>query len=84
MPYLRLTQREAELSARFSVRAFIVTWGELESWWSHYDLDELAHELTDEQTIAFFATVNGTVEFSEQLRKARARIRDGRPLLRAL
>lgn len=75
---------EAELSARFSVRAFVVTWGELESWWSHYDLDELAHELTDEQTIAFFATVNGTVEFSEQLREARARMRDGRPLLRAL
>ena len=69
---------------RYPVRAFIHTWGELTQWWTHYDPDQLATELTDEQIDAFFATVDGTVEFTEQLRQARARMRSGRPLLRAL
>lgn len=75
---------ESALPLRYSVRAFVITWGEMESWWSHYDLDELAVELTDGQVDAFFATVDGTVEFTERLREARARMRSGRPLLRAL
>lgn len=78
------SQAENALPLRYSVRAFVMTWGEMVSWWSHYDLYELAVELTDEQIDAFFATVDGTVEFTEQLRQARARMRSGRPLLRAL
>lgn len=66
--------------ARFPVRAFVLTWGELDDWWTHYDLDELAVELTDEQAEAFYTTASGTAEFADQLRTARA----GRPLLRAL
>lgn len=34
--------------ARYAVRAFVLTWTELDSWWLHYDLDELATQLTDE------------------------------------
>ncbi|MFZ2481737.1 MAG: chromosome partitioning protein ParB, partial [Propioniciclava sp.] len=34
--------------ARYAVRAFVLTWTELDSWWLHYDLDELAAQLTDE------------------------------------
>jgi ParB family chromosome partitioning protein len=70
------------------VRAFVLTWGDLEAWWTHYDVDELAVELTDEQAEAFFAAVEGTTEFADQLRTARttalAAESAGRPLLRAL
>lgn len=70
--------------ARFSVRAFVLTWGDLEAWWTHYDVDELAAELTDEQIEAFFAAVAGTVEFADRLRTAHAAAPSDRPLLRAL
>lgn len=73
-----------EEPARFSVRAFVLTWGEMEAWWTHYDVDELAAELTDEQIEAFFAAVEGTVAFADRLRTARAGAQPDRPLLRAL
>lgn len=78
---------EDERPARYPVRAFVLTWGDLEAWWTHYDVDELAVELTDEQAEAFFATVEGTIEFADQLRTARTTVAAepaGRPLLRAL
>ncbi len=43
-----LTGVDGEL-VRYPVRAFIHTWGELTEWWTHYDPDQLAAELTDEQ-----------------------------------
>lgn len=70
--------------ARFPVRAFVLTWGDMEAWWTHYDVDELAAELTDEQIETFFTTVEGTTEFADQLRAARADAPSERPLLRAL
>lgn len=77
---------EDEGPARYPVRAFVLTWGDLEAWWTHYDVDELAVELTDEQAEAFFATVEGTTEFADRLRTARIAASEsaGRPLLRAL
>ena len=68
---------------RYPLRAFVQTWGELANWWTHYDADTLARELTDEQFDNFLATVEGTTGFAEALRTAR----DGtavRPRLRAL
>lgn len=76
-----------EEPARYPVRAFVLTWADLEAWWSHYDVDELAVELTDEQAEAFFATVEGTTEFADRLRTARTAAASesaARPLLRAL
>lgn len=81
-PRHRIT--EDDQPARFPVRAFALTWGELEAWWTHYDVDELAAELADEQAEAFLATVAGTVEFAERLRAARTTTQSDRPLLRAL
>ena len=75
---------EDDQPARFPVRAFVLTWGDMDGWWTHYDVDELAAELTDEQVEAFFATVAGTTEFADQLRTARTEAPSGRPLLRAL
>lgn len=78
---------EDERPPRYPVRAFVLTWGDLEAWWTHYDVDELAVELTDEQAEAFFAAVEGTIEFADQLRTARTTVAAepaDRPLLRAL
>ena len=74
---------------RYPVRAFVLTWSELADWWTHYDLDQLVAELTDEQIDSFLATVEGTSRFGEQLRAARDRERGddpvrGRGHLRAL
>lgn len=74
---------------RYPVRAFVLTWRELAEWWTHYDLDQLAAELTDEQIDSFLATAEGTGRFGMQLRAARDRLRGddpapGRGHLRAL
>lgn len=56
---------------RFPVRAFVLTWTELAGWWTHYDAEQLATELEEEQVSVFLATVEGTVAFADQLRAAR-------------
>lgn len=68
---------------RYPLRAFIQTWGELADWWTHYDADALAAELTDEQFENFLATTDGTVRFADALRAAREGAAE-RPRLRAL
>lgn len=75
---------------RYPVRAFVHTWTELTGWWTHYDIDELARELDDEQFETFLATVEGTRRFADELRAARTRLSADdaaltrRPQLRAL
>ncbi|MEW1974626.1 ParB N-terminal domain-containing protein [Microbacterium profundi] len=68
---------------RYPVRAFIQTWGELANWWTHYDADTLARELTDVQFENFLATVEGTTRFAETLHAAREDTAE-HPHLRAL
>ena len=68
---------------RYPVRAFIQTWGELTDWWTHYDTDTLAAELTAEQLENCLATADGTVRFADALRAAREGTAE-RPRLRAL
>ena len=68
---------------RYPLRAFVQTWGELTDWWTHYDADTLAAELTDEQFENFLATTDGTVRFADALRAAREGATE-RPRLRAL
>ncbi len=86
----RTTSADSAGTARYSVRAFVLTWDDLIAWWTHYDTDELAAQLTDEQAESFFATVEGTVQFAAQLRTARHHSTgapgedDERPRLRAL
>lgn len=63
----------AAAAGRWPVRAFVLTWQELESWWTHYDPEELVAELTLDQIDAFLATAAGTSEFAARLRAARDR-----------
>src|SRR5690625_67720 len=51
-------------------RRFVLIWNELESWWTHYDADTIAAELTPEQVTAFLTIVTGTQTFADQLRTA--------------
>lgn len=55
---------------KWPVRAFVLTWRELESWWTHYDINELVAELTLDQIHGFLATAAGTAEFATRLRTA--------------
>lgn len=57
--------------SRYPVRAFVLTWGELAGWWRHYDAEDLAAELSDEQVDSFLDTAEGTHRFAEELRSAR-------------
>lgn len=60
-----------EGAARLGARAFVLTWTDLDFWWTKYDLDQLVADLTDEQADSFYATVEGTVAFADELRIAR-------------
>ncbi|MDN5759732.1 MAG: chromosome partitioning protein ParB, partial [Tomitella sp.] len=60
----------------YPVRAFVLTWTELAQWWTHYDAEQLATELTDEQIESFLTAVGGTSRFAEELRAARDRLAD--------
>lgn len=65
--------------ARYPVRAFLLTWTELVDWWTHYDADELAAALTDEQIETFLRTAEGTRAFADTLRAARDRHHGSQP-----
>ena len=68
---------------RYPVRAFVQTWGELANWWTHYDIDVLAVELTDDQYENFLTVAEATARFADDLRSTRGS-RDAKPILRAL
>lgn len=59
--------------ARYPVRAFVLTWGEMDQWWTHYDAEHLAAELSDEQIDSFLTTAEGTSRFADELRALRDR-----------
>ncbi|UPW02910.1 ParB N-terminal domain-containing protein [Rhodococcus pyridinivorans] len=69
-PRSRPTPEDGE-PARYPVRAFVLTWCELDQWWTHYDAEHLATELTDEQIESFLTTVEGTSRFADELRALR-------------
>lgn len=50
---------------QYPVRAFIVTWTELDQWWTHYNPTMLATELTDEQAATFLRVIKHTIAFAD-------------------
>ena len=58
----------AGVPGRWPVAAFIQTWTSLSDWWTHYDVEELAGELTDEQATIFLDVAEGTAAFAARLR----------------
>ena len=55
---------------QYPVRAFVVTWTELDQWWTHYDPAVLAVELTDEQVTTFLRVIEHTIAFADALQAA--------------
>lgn len=55
---------------QYPVRAFVVTWTELDQWWTHYDPAVLAVELTDEQVATFLRVIEHTIAFGDALQAA--------------
>ncbi|QVQ51355.1 ParB N-terminal domain-containing protein [Spiractinospora alimapuensis] len=55
----------------WTARSFVVIWGELVDWWTHYDPAVLAGELTEEQIEMFLTIADGTARFATALRAAR-------------
>lgn len=58
---------------QYPTRAFVHTWTEMTGWWTHYDVTDLAQELTDEQVETFLDTAEQTARFATRLREARRR-----------
>ncbi|ROZ64643.1 chromosome partitioning protein ParB [Kocuria soli] len=56
----------------WTTRSFLVIWGELTDWWTHYDPTQLARELTDEQIEMFLTIAAGTTAFAAALSTARS------------
>lgn len=55
---------------QYPVRAFVVTWTELDQWWTHYDPAMLAIELTNEQVATFLRVIENTIAFTDALKAA--------------
>lgn len=55
---------------QYPVRAFVVTWSELDQWWTHYDPAVLAVELTDEHVATFLRVIEHTIAFADALQAA--------------
>lgn len=62
---------------RHSLRAFLLTWTELDGWTRHYDLDQLARELSKEEFARFDRVVTETAAFRDRLSAARSTNRAG-------
>lgn len=60
----------------WTARSFVVIWGELTDWWTHYDPAVLAGELTEEQIEMFLTIADGTARFATALRAARDQTTD--------
>ncbi|MGO2311923.1 ParB N-terminal domain-containing protein [Brachybacterium tyrofermentans] len=75
--------RRAQAPARaggmtvWTARSFLVIWGELQDWWTHYEPAQLATELTDEQIEQFLTIAAGTAQFAADLTQARDRAHTG-------
>lgn len=60
----------------WTTKSFLVIWGELDGWWTHYDPAQLATELTDEQAEQFVTIADHTAEFAAALTGARTTTAD--------
>ncbi len=54
-----------------TLRSFLLTWAELDGWTVHYDLDELARDLTEDEYARFDRVISESVDFRDRLGAAR-------------
>lgn len=58
--------------AAWSARAFVLTWTELDNWWTHYDPAEIGRELSEPDWDIFEHFLTATNDFARAAREARA------------
>lgn len=56
---------------RYGLRAFVATVEEMDGWWRHYDPDEIAGGLTDEQWQQLCGSLEGSTTFVRAIATAR-------------
>ncbi|SDU77124.1 ParB N-terminal domain-containing protein [Jiangella alkaliphila] len=56
---------------RYGLRAFLLTWNDLDDWWTHYDPTEIGTTLTNDQWERFEHTLTATINFADTARTAR-------------
>lgn len=61
----------------YGLRAFLATVDEMDGWWRHYDPDEIAAGLSDEQWQRLCASLDGSAEFIRAIGDARPDHRPG-------
>jgi ParB family transcriptional regulator, chromosome partitioning protein len=62
------THDRSEKTPRYrSLRSFLLTWADLDGWTAHYDLDELARDLTGEEYARFDRVISESVAFRDRL-----------------
>src|SRR3546814_1807023 len=64
------------------VRAFVVTWNELDGWWRHFEVDDLVRQLSDAEVEMFLRVVDATSHFAEQLRRSEEHTSELQSLMR--
>lgn len=69
-------QKTKERSSRRSIRAFLLTWGDLDGWSRYYDPNEIGTQLKDSEWEMFERVLAETIAFADEARQARA---DPRP-----
>lgn len=64
----------------YGLRAFVATMQEMDGWWRHYDPDEIAAGLSDEQWQRLCACLDGSTAFIRAIGDARHHRPPGEPL----
>lgn len=54
-----------------TLRSFLLTWTELEGWTKHYDVNQLAHDISDEEYAHFDRVITESLAFRDRLAHAR-------------
>lgn len=64
---------EAERAYR-SARSFALTWADLDGWSQHYDAEQIARQLQDDDWALFLRVLDETRSFAESVAKVRAQL----------
>lgn len=67
--------KSKEPPTRRPVRAFLLTWGDLDGWSAHYDVKDLAERLADKDWEMFERVIAETQTFADAVRRARSATR---------
>lgn len=68
----RIKRAAAAATAKRSTKSFAMVWGEMEGWSKHYDADEIAREVSNDDWATFLRVQQETNTFAEAVELARS------------